>query len=219
VPDWKQIVRKNLRVVGVCSPEFTEELAAHLEDSYEAFRREGLPAELAFQHTIGQIEGRWRVWLVMRFLQEELMTGFIPKVALPGLLTSAAAGLLYWALALDHIRPKVIWLVGGQLPLWWWCLLPICGALGALLSQRNGGSRLRRMAASQLPSAILCTLVLLLFVVGFAASGLVNHYQSVSARVESLGLVPPGFGLIPAAFSLLGVVIAEVSTKKFRRIA
>jgi hypothetical protein len=48
VPDWKQIVRKNLRVVGVCSPEFTEELAAHLEDSYEAFRREGLPAELAF---------------------------------------------------------------------------------------------------------------------------------------------------------------------------
>jgi hypothetical protein len=61
--------------------------------------------------------------------------------------------------------------------------------------------------------------VLLLFVVGFAASGLVNHYQSVSARVESLGLVPPGFGLIPAAFSLLGAVIAEVSTKKFRRIA
>ena len=216
MPDWKQIVRKNLRVVGVCSPEFTEELAAHLEDSYEAFRREGLPAEVAVQHTIGQIEGRCRVWLVMRFLQEELMTGFIPKVALPGLLMSAAARLLHWALALDHIRPKVIWLVGGQLPLWWWCLLPICGALGALLSQRNGGSRLRRMAASQLPSAILCTLVLLLFVVGFTASGLVNHYQSASARVESLGLVPPGFGLIPAAFSLLGAGIAEVSTKKFR---
>ena len=76
MPDWKQIVRNNLRVVGAW-PEFTEELADHLEDSYEAARREGVPAEVAFQLTIGQIEGRCRVWLVMRFLQEELMTGVI----------------------------------------------------------------------------------------------------------------------------------------------
>jgi hypothetical protein len=70
-------------VLGICSPEFTEELAAHLEDSYEALRCEGLQAEVAFQHTIDQIEGRCRVWLVMRFLQEELMSGFIREVALP----------------------------------------------------------------------------------------------------------------------------------------
>jgi hypothetical protein len=216
MPDWKQIVGKNLRVLGVCSPEFTEELAAHLEDSYEALVGEGLPAEVAFEHTIRQIEGRCRVFLVIRFLQEELMTGFIRKAALPGLLTSAAAWFLHWAFALGHIRPDVLWLVGGQLPLWWWCLLPICGGLGALLSQRNGGSRVERMAASQLPSAILCTLVLLIFVVGFTISGLVNHYQLVFARVESLGVVPPGFGLIPAVFSLLGAGIAEVGTRKFR---
>jgi len=218
MPDWKQIVRNNLRVVGAW-PEFTEELADHLEDSYEAARREGVPAEVAFQLTIGQIEGCCKVWLVMRFLQEELMTGVIRKLALPGLLTSAAAWSFHWALALGHIRPEVFWLIGGQLPLWWWCLLPICGALGALLSQRNGGSRLQRMAASQLPSAILCTLVLIIFVVGFTLSGFVNHYQLVSARLESLGIVPPGFGLIPAAFSLLGAGIAEISTKKFRRLA
>ena len=174
---------------------------------------------MAFQLTIGQIEGRCRVWLVMRFLHEELMTGFVRKLALPGLLTSAAAWSFHWALALGHIRPEVLWLIGGQLPLWWWCLLPISGSLGALLSQRNGRSRFQRMAASQLPSAILCTLVLLIFVVGFMLSGFVNHYQLVSARLESLGIVPPGFGLIPAAFSLLGAGIAEVSTKKFRRLA
>jgi len=155
MPDWKQIVLKKLRVSGFCSPEFTEELAAHLEDSYEALRCEGLPAEAALQRTLGQIEGGCRVRLGMRFLQEEFMTGFIPKVVLPGVLTAAAAGFFYWALALDHIPPKVIWLAGGQLPAWWWRLLPICGALGALLSQRNGGSRLQRMAASLLPSAIL----------------------------------------------------------------
>lgn len=216
MPNWKQIVPKKLRVLGICSAELTEELAAHLEDSYEALRCEGLPAEVAFQHTIGQIEGRCRVWLVMRFLQEELMTGFITEVALPGLLTSAVAGSFHWVLALDHIPAKVAWLVGAQLPLWWWCLLPICGALGALLSQRKGGSRLQGMAASLLPSAILCSLVLLIFVVGFTMSGFVNHYQLVSARLESLGIVPPGFGLVPAVFSLLGAGIAEVSAKRSR---
>jgi len=173
---------------------------------------------VAFQHTIGQIEGRCRVWLVMRFLQEELMTGLIRGVALPGLLTSAAAGFFYWALALNHLPSNVIWLAGGRLPLWWWCLLPICGVLGAILSRRNGGSRPQRIAASLLPSAILCTLVLLFFVVGFTMSGFVNHYQVVSARVESLGLVPPGFALMPVVFSLLGAGIGEVSTKKSGRL-
>jgi hypothetical protein len=219
MPDWKQIVGKNLRVLGVCSPEFTEELAAHLEDHYEALLCEGLPAEVAFQRTIGRIEGGCRVWLVMRFLQEELMTGFMREVALPGLLTSAAACFFYWALALDHIFPKVIWLAGGLSPLCWWCLLPAWGALGALLSRRKGGSPLQRITASLFPSAIMGTSILLIFVVGFTLSGLVNHYQLVSARVESMGLVPPGFVLIPAAFSLLGAGIAEVSTKKFQRPA
>jgi hypothetical protein len=219
MPDWKQIVRKNLGVLGVCSPEFTEELAAHLEDSYEALLREGLPAEAAFQHTIGQIEGRCRVWLVMRFLQEELMTGFIRVATLPGLLTSAAAVSFYWALQLGHIRPDVMWLIGGQSPLWWWCLLPICGALGAVLSQRNRGSWRQRMAASLVPSAILGAFILLIFAAGFTLSGLVNHYQLVSTRLETMGLVPPGFVPIPAAFSLLGAGIAEVSNRKFRRVA
>ena len=220
MPDWKLIVRKNLSVLVVCSPEFGEELATHLEDNYEALLCEGLPPEAAFQHTIGQIEGRCRFWLVMRCLQEDLMTRFIHEVALPGLLTSAASCFFYWALALDNIRPKVNWLVGGQfhiLPLWWWCLLPICGALGAVLSRRNGGSRLKRIAASLFPSAIMGTLVLLIFVAGFTISGLANHYQLVFTRLESLGLVPPGFVVIPAVFSLLGAGIAEVSTKKFGR--
>lgn len=219
MPDWKQIVLKKLHGIGNCSPEFTEEFSAHLEDSYEALRCQGLPAEVAFQRTIGQIEGRCRLRLVMRFLEEEFMTGFIRKVVLPGLLTAAAAGFFYWALALNNIPPKVIWLAGGQLPAWWWRLLPICGALGAVLSQRNGGSRRQRMAASLLPSAVLCTLALMFFVIGFTMSGFVNHYQLVSARLESMGIVPPGFGVIPAAFSLLGAGIAEVSSKKFGRLA
>jgi hypothetical protein len=219
MPDWKHLVRKKLRVLGICSPEFTEELAAHLEDGYEALRREGLPSDVAFQKTKRQIEGRRRLWLGMRLLQEELMTDFIRKVALPGILTSAAACFFYRVLALDNIRPRLIWLVGGQLPLWWWCLLPLCGAVGALLSHPNDGSPLHRVSASLLPSAVLGAVVVMIFVAGFAISGLVNHYQLASVRLESLGIVPPGFVLIPAAFSLLGAGIAEVSTRKFRHLS
>jgi hypothetical protein len=147
------------------------------------------------------------------------MTGFTREVALSGLLTSAAAGCFYWALQLDHIRPDVMWLIGGQSPLWWWCLLPICGVLGAVLSQRDRGSRRHRMAASLLPSAIMGASILLIFAAGFTLSGLVNHGWWGSGRLESLGLVSPGFVPIPAAFSLLGAGIAEVSAKKFRRLA
>jgi len=219
MPNWKQIARKKLRVFGICPPEFTAELAAHLEDSYEALRGEGMPTKVAFRHTIGQIEGRCRIRLVMCFLQEEFMTGFIPKGVLPGLVTAAAACLFHWALGLAHTSPKVIWLAGGQLPTWWWCLLPLWGALGAFLSQRNGGSRPLRMAASLLPTAILCTSVLTIFVLGFTMSGFVNHNQLAFTRLESLGIVPPGFGVIPAALSLMGAGIAEVSNKKFRHVA
>lgn len=217
--DWKQIVGKKFRVLGVCSPEFTEELAAHLEDSYEALLGEGVPEEAAFQRTIGQIEGRRRVWLVIRFLQEELMNGFIHEVALPGLLSSAAAWFFYWALEVGRIRHDLIWLLGGELPLWWWCLLPICGVLGAILSRRKQGSRLQRTAASLLPSAILGICVLLTFAAGFTISGFENHYQAAAARFGSMALVPPGFALLPAAFGLLGAAIAETSTKRFRRLA
>ena len=61
--------------------------------------------------------------------------------------------------------------------------------------------------------------ILLIFVAGFTLSEMVNHYWWISARLESLGIVPPGFVVMPAAFSLLGAGIAEVSTRKFRRLA
>jgi hypothetical protein len=54
MPNWAQIVRKKLRVVGICPMELTEELAAHLEDCYEALRAEGLTREQAFQQTLSR---------------------------------------------------------------------------------------------------------------------------------------------------------------------
>jgi hypothetical protein len=218
MPDWNEIVRKNLRVLRACSPEFTEELAAHLEDSYEALLREGLPAEVAFQCTIRQIEGRRKDWLELRFLQEDIMTDFTRKIALPGLLTFAASVFVMyaWMFALGHVQPKIFWLASTKflaLPLWAWCLLcllPICGALGAFLSQRNGGSRLQRIAAALFPSEIMGTVLLLVFIAAFILSRFVPNYGwDTSVALKGLGLYLLGYVVLPAVFLLLGVGVVE----------
>jgi hypothetical protein len=226
MPDWKQIVGKNLRIFKTCSPEFaeklTEELAGHLEDSYRALLHEGLPEKEAFRHTMSQIEGRCRSWLVPLFLKEDLMTGFIRKVAVPGLLAFAASYLVGLTFALVHIQPKTIILADGQflvLPVWEWCLFPICGALGAILSQRNGGSQLQRIAASIFPSAMAGIVLVLVFAVGFVLSRFVPDYGWDSARAwESLGLWLLGYTAMPAVFLALGAGMTKIRTKRLGRL-
>jgi hypothetical protein len=218
MPDWKQIVHKNLRVLRACSPERTEELAAHLEDSYEALLCEGVAAETAFHRTMRQIEGRCKSWITLRFLQEDVMNGFTRKIALPGLLTFAASAFVMyaWMFALAHVHPKSFLLANGQfmaLPLWGWCLLclqPICGALGTILSQRNGGSQLQRIAAALFPSEIMGAVLLLVFVVGFILSRFVPNYGwNAAIAWKGLGLYLLGYVVLPAAFLLLGVGVVE----------
>jgi hypothetical protein len=217
MPDWKQIVRTNLRVLRACSPEFaeevSEELAGHLEESYERHLRDGLSAEAALQRSLGEIEHARRNWLALRLLKEDRMTGFTRKVGLPGLLTFASAMVIAWALDMAHIQPKTIFLANGlflSVPTVWLCLLPLCGAVGALVSRRSGGSRLQRIAASLFPSAIMGIVLLLIFVVGFAISRFVPDYG------WNWAFVLPGlaFGLViytvlTAVSLLLGVAVAE----------
>ncbi|MFZ0760696.1 MAG: permease prefix domain 1-containing protein [Candidatus Sulfotelmatobacter sp.] len=220
MPDWKQIVRENLRVVGVRSPEFTEELAGHLEDSYEALLHEGMSPEVAFHRTMSQIEGRRRIWLALRFLREGVMAGFVRKVFLPGLLTSAASVFSSWASEdLLRVHPRFIFMHASQIqqvrvflymPLCWWCLLPVCGVLGALLSQRNGGSRQQCIVAVLFPSAFMGAWLFLgrsPFLTTLL--DLVRHHLWDSAHWELLGLSLLSYAVIPAVFLLLGVGVAE----------
>jgi hypothetical protein len=229
MPDWKQIVHRNLRVLRACSPEFAEELAAHLEDSYAALLREGVAPEVAFNRTMNQIEGRRRSWLTLHFLKEELMngltrmTGFIRKIALPGLLTFAtyAFTMNAWMFVPGHIHSKIYRIEFYRLfdvpfvilPLGIWCmlcLLPICGALGALLSQRNGGSRPQRMAAALFPSEIIGTLFLLVFVDDFIISRfLPGYWWNTAVVLKEFWLFLLEFVVLPAAFLLLGAGVVE----------
>ncbi len=217
MPDWKQIVRKNLRVLKTWSPEFeekfTEELAAHLEDSYEGHLRAGMPPEAALHRTLVQINRRSQIRLTLRMLQEVLMTDFARKVGLPGLLTFALAMVIAWALEMTHVQPKTILLGNGSffsLPIAWLCLLPFCGAAGALVSYRNGGSRLQRIAACLFPSAIMGTVLLLIFVAGFAISRVVpDSGWNWAFVVPDLARWLTGQAILTAIPLLLGLGVAE----------
>ena len=214
MPDWKQIVRKHLRVLGVCSPEFTEELASHLEDSYESSLSEGLKPEAAFRRTASQINRRSRICLTLRIFQEVLMTDFARKVGLPGLLTFALAMGIAMALEMAQVQPKTI-LLGNGLPLSlppiaWLCLLPFCGAAGALVSHRSGGSRVQRIAACLFPSAIMAAVLLIIFVAGFAISLFVpDSGWNWALAVPALALWLTGQAILTAVPLLLGAVAGE----------
>ena len=146
------------------------------------------------------------------------MTGFIRKVALPGLLTFVATAFVSYAfLALVYFHLKVVWPGTVQfltLPLVVWCelcLLSICGAFGALFSRRNGGSRLQRIAAALFPSEIMGIAILLVYGIGFAFSRIVPDYAWGGAAMEWRLLVPGllEFVVRPAVFLLVGAGVAE----------
>jgi hypothetical protein len=141
------------------------------------------------------------------------MIGFTRKVALPGLLTFASAMVIAWALDMAHIQPRTILLANGlflSVPTVWLCLLPFCGAAGALVSRRSGGSRLQGIAASLFPSAIMGIVLLLGFVVGFVISRFVPDYGwNWALVVPGLALWLTTFTALTAIPLLLGAAIAE----------
>lgn len=225
--DWKNIVRKNLRVLKACSPEFTEkiteELASHLEDSYDEDLRVGLTEGVALQRTLGEIEQCRGNWLALRLLQEDRMTGFTRKVGLPGLLTFATAMAISWALNFAHVQPKTIFLSNGlflSLPIAWMCLLPVCGALGASISRRNGGSRLDRTIAAAFPALIFAAVLLLISIAGYAISFFVpNHEWNWGLVAWGLGLWGFGYAILPAVALLLGSATADLAKNKRPSVA
>jgi hypothetical protein len=207
MPDWRGIVRNNLRGLQVCSlqlaEQIIEELAGDLEDRYEGHLRAGLTESAASQRTLDELELGRRNWLALRLLKEYTMTGFTRKVGLPGLVTFAVAMAFAWALDLAHIQPKTVFLSNGlflSLPIAWFCLLPFCGALGAFMSRRSVGSRLDGMLAAAFPAAILSLVLCVIFVAG----GVVAIFTRDSGW--NWGLAVPGLAVWLASHAVLSAI-------------
>ncbi len=150
MPDWRQIVGQRLGGLALDAAEKEEvhaELAAHLEETYEALLREGMTRAAAVQHALGEVEN-WqdlRRKIQAARTKENIMNDRVRRLWLPGFLTFVlSAGLLAlnqvfgpkpWALMRVGQPPIVLFFIP------WLLSLPIVGALGAYLSHRAGGSR------------------------------------------------------------------------------
>jgi protein-S-isoprenylcysteine O-methyltransferase Ste14 len=117
------------------------------------------------------------------------------------------------ALELAHVQSKTILLANGlflPLPIAWICLLPVCGAMGAIISRRSGGSRLDRMMAGAFPAAIMLAVQLLMLVAGWVISQFVaDHAWNWVVAVPGLGLWMTGYVILTATALLLGVAAAD----------
>src|SRR5258708_35381386 len=155
--DWQELIRQRLSGLTLGAGEKEEvhaELAAHLEESYEAFRTEGLREHDAVQRTLAQVAD-WKE--LQRKIDStrtgrDTMTNRVTQLWLPGLLTFALSMGLE-ALAQKFGPPHIVLDLDKGTPVLmfytaWLLVLPLAGALGAYLSKRAGGS-VRMVLASR----------------------------------------------------------------------
>jgi len=214
MPDWNALVREQLDGLSLEAEERREviaELAAHLEESFEELRRQGLADEAAVSRTLLQVKD-WQS--LRRKLQtarrkENIVSNRVRQVWLPGFATLFLSTIL---LALTEIYGPKPWIMSwGHPPValiyipWLFCL-PFVGAVGAYLSYRAGGSG-RTIFLSTIFSALpfLASIVVVLPV-----SLIFDHFIAHNIAPMALVMALLGWVLIPAAALFAGGLPVQV---------
>jgi hypothetical protein len=239
MPDWQNVVRERLERLNLGHEEEDEviaELAGHLEETYEALRRGGLPEREAVQRALSQATD----WSDLKReidcarTKENAMNARLGRFWLPSFVSLAASAItlvLFSFLGLGpgpfSSRPgHSIWwghLVNGIISgphvlneyTAWLMALPFIGALGAGLSRRAGGTVREIVISGVFPALAWLTIVLVVLL--FAAS-LGQGLDVVIAPVRPAGLILL-LVLIPGASLLLGVLAYSDVTKGRGKLA
>ncbi len=217
--DWQKLVRQQLAEPrsGQQAPQgVVEELAAHLQDACEALRREGLSESEAEQRALA-IVGDWKdlrneircVWL-----GEDNMQKRVSQLWLPGTLAFAVS-MAFEAMMnhLDYPNPRIFSLGMGTPILKfypaWLALLPLAGALGAVLSKRLGGSPRMMLGSSVFPAVFYGSVFLIAVPVGLlAAHGLEKQVLVSMVSLAALWVLLPALALL-----LGGLLVHLVSSR------
>jgi len=219
--DWQKLVRQRLSGLALDGPEKDEvhaELAAHLEESYEAFSSEGVPEPEALRRTLAQVAD-WKD------LQQKIdsartgkdtMTNRVTQLWLPGLLTFALSMGLLELVQKFGPRPIVLDLDKGTPVLMfytpWLLVLPLAGALGAYLSKRAGGSARIVLASSIFPVLPFGVVFMIAGPVGLVIShSLAHHIVTAAFFTMMLGWV-----LVPGVALLAGGLLVQLLSRRSR---
>jgi hypothetical protein len=239
MPDWRKLVSQRLAGLALNAAEREEicsELAGHLEETYEALRRDGLPEREAVHRALSQVTN-WtdlQRKIYCARAKENTMNPRTSRLWLPSLVTLAASFIALVAFGFLGLPPGPL----GSRPHreeWsshlitgirsgrdtvneytvWLMVLPFVGALGARLSRRAGGTLRDIVISGVFPALAWLTIILILL--SFAAS-LGPGVETLIAPVGPFGLIAV-LVLIPGAGLLIGVLAYSAVSKWRRKLA
>jgi len=211
--NWQALVRQRLSGLGLDTAERDEiqaELAAHLEESYEVFCKEGLPEREAVQRTLAQVAD-WqdlqrRILVAKR--REQPMKKRVQQLWFPGILTLALSTIFLIALQKLGFQPRIVGSGPNGILFYapWLASLPLFGALGAYLSARSGGLLGTALLASVFPAFALTVTFILMFPIGFVVERFIGRpvdFGTVATALLRDGIdwiLVPGVALLAGGF-------------------
>jgi len=216
--DWEALVEGHLTGLALKPAESAEviaELAAHLAESCEELRSQGMTEEEAVRRTVSQVEDWQKLTRLIQTARtkENVMTNRVKQFWLPSLLTLLfSMGLL----ALIQVFGPNPWLVARKsgwslvapvavvyLP--WLLSLPLIGAMGAYLSNRGGGSQ--RAVFGSIVFPVLPYLVF--FVVALPVMAIFNDQLAHNIMFGALFVGLFAWVLAPGAALFVGGLLAQ----------
>lgn len=213
--DWQELVRQRLAGLDLDAAEREEvhaELAAHLEESYEIFCRQGLGESEAARRTFEQVsnwqELQRKIFEAKR--REYPMKKRLHQLWIPGFLTLILLVAFQMMLQKLGFRVRVVGSGPNAILFYvpWLAVLPFFGALGAYLSSRAGGSRGTMVLASVFPVLALAGAFVFLFpfdvIVKWVIGSKVDTFAIVATTILQDGT---GWLLLPGAALLAGGIL------------
>jgi hypothetical protein len=210
--DWNAIVTERLGHLHLrksVTNEVVEEIADHLEQTYEALRSNGLDDELAALRALETCTDWEQLRYAVDNSRRDAMNERTQKVVLPGAVAIAISMLPDAVASLTSYRPTIHWLNAYGffvLPSLTWMLTYVtAGAVGGYMSKRAGGTRMQQALAALFPAIIMTALFGGIFVADAIARVVVNHQQP---PLTIMGSAAAGYlitsVLMPSIFYLIG---------------
>lgn len=211
--DWRRIVRKKLAGTALSRRQrenLTTELADHLDDLHAELLASGIAESDASAQCLEQVNDMQQIAAAAKRSEiwEDAMNQRSRTLWLPGLVTLTLASVLLMVMQLFAFsRPRVHWVDGGAVAIgfiWLASLLP-CGALGAYLSRRAGGSRWNSVVASLFPSLIMLGVFCIVLPIGvlIERNSYIIHHPRYFGLALLVWIVVPGISLLLGALPVL----------------
>ncbi|HET8923209.1 MAG TPA: hypothetical protein VFN26_09475 [Candidatus Acidoferrum sp.] len=216
MPDWLRLVSQRLSELALDSAEKEEvhaELAAHLEETCESFRREGLSERAAVHRTLSQVDNWHDLQRSISIAKktEDPMKNRMRQLWIPGFLTLILSTI--FLMTLQGFQPRTVsWSSPGTVFLYvpWLMSLPLFGALGAYFSCRAGGSRRTVLLASVFPVLALTAAFLSMFPIGSVIERIIGRKNGFGIVATTILRDGVGWLLVPGAALLAGGLLVHI---------